>query len=481
MLFQTLDFIIFFAVVAVGLALLRPGLRTVWLLAASYYFYAALSPAFLVFIIYISLVDYAIGRGLGAAKSAGARKLLVTLSILNGVALLSLFKYADFITENLRALLVFCNLDWHVPTIAESATAVCAAFGIDYAMPAKFLLPVGLSYFTFKSLSYTIDLYRGTLRVEKSLLRYACYLAFFPSLLSGPIDRASLFLKQLRHRMPVRKIDVSDGVSMFIGGLFKKVVLADTLALFVNQVYNAPSGSYSALTILFATYAFAWQLYGDFSGYSDMARGVARLMGFHITFNFNNPYVAVDFSDFWRRWHISLSTWFRDYVYIPLGGSRAALWRVLCNLFITMVVSGFWHGAAWTFIAWGVWHGVLCVVWRGFDKSGWYARIPAIVKQLVVFNLAAFGWIFFRANTWSSACDMVKTLFTWNTSGASLVPWAMFILVAAVWAYQLVFASPKLGGVLKSAPVRYLTLAVVILLILVVPADANPKFLYFDF
>ncbi len=480
MLFQTWDFVIFFAVVLGGLALLRPGLRAWWLLAASWFFYGNFNPVFLIFLVYISLFDYWIGRGVAAAKTPFPRKLLVFFSVINGVALLGLFKYAGFITENLQALCDRFDLGYKVPTLAESAGRVLDAMGLNYELTAAMLLPVGLSYFTFKSLSYTIDVYRGTVRCERSFIRYACYLAFFPTVLMGPIDRSGLFLRQLRHRIVVRKQDVADGVSLFISGLFKKVVLADTLAVFVEKVYKSDVGDYNALTVLFATYAFAWQLYGDFSGYSEMASGIARLMGFRITLNFNCPYVAVNFTDFWRRWHISLSTWFRDYVYIPLGGNRAAEWRIWLNLFITMVVSGFWHGEAWAFLIWGAWHGVLCVVWRFFDKAAWYLAIPKLIRQIAVFNLAAFGWIFFCSKALDKAWGFVKILFSWSGEGISLVPWYMFALVAAVWGYQLVYDS-KFRRYLEFAPVRYLLMALVILLIMAVPGDANQKFLYFDF
>lgn len=481
MLFQTWEFVIFFAVVMAGMALLRPGLKSLWLLAASYFFYGYMSPAFLVFIVYITIVDYFIGRGLGAFHGNGVRKTLVTLSIVNGVMLLSLFKYADFITENLQAMCDYIHWQVHVPTIAESAQNIFNALNIDYALPAQILLPAGISFFTFKSLSYTIDVYRHDQRVERNFIHYASYLAFFPALLSGPIDRSGLLIKQLRHKMPFRLVDFSDGVCLFISGMFKKVVLADTLAVFVNQVYNAEPGSYGALAVVLATYAYAWQLYGDFAGYTDMARGIAKIMGIHLTLNFNNPYVAVDFSDFWRRWHISLSSWFRDYVYIPLGGSRVARYRIWWNLFLTMLVSGFWHGSAWTFIIWGAWHGILAVVWRGFEKRQWYVKLPKLLKQLVVFNLVAVGWVFFRAQTFEQAVGLLKVVFT-GVAGtmSSGIPWLMLGMAAAVWIYQLIFAS-RFNKVLAWAPMRYVIFAVVVALILIVPADANQKFLYFDF
>jgi len=484
MLFQTWNFVIFFAVVMAGLALFRPGFRPLWLLAASWYFYGSFNPVFLIFLIYLSAVDYAVGRGLGKAEKIWLRKLLVTVSILNGVALLSLFKYANFIVVNLQTLLDWLALKYQlpactVPTLAQSAGTMLAAMGLDFPLAAAMLVPVGLSYFTFKSLSYTIDVYRRSLRPETSLIRYGCYLAFFPTVMMGPIDRAGLFLRQLRHRMVVRPVDISDGISLFVSGLFKKVVLADTLAVFVNRVYDAPSGSYDALTLLLATCGFAWQLYGDFSGYSDMASGIARIMGFRITLNFNNPYVAVSFTDFWRRWHIGLSTWFRDYVYIPLGGNRVGSLRLWFNLFITMVVSGFWHGEAWNFLIWGAWHGVLCVAWRHFDDTEWYRRIPKIVQQLTVFCLVTFGWIFFRADGLGRAWAIVGDLFSWS-AGTRLAPWYIFIPVAAVWIYELLFAS-RFRKYLELAPVRWALMAAVIVLILVVPSSANQKFIYFQF
>ena len=484
MLFQTWEFAIFFAIVMAGVVLFKSRFKAAWLLAASYYFYAYMNPLFLIFIGYITIADYLLGRGIAATQGKKTGLFYVSVSIINGVLLLAVFKYADFFTANLQALV---GEAFHVRTLSETIDLICKEwFNLNYRVPRSVLLPAGLSFFIFKSISYTVDIYRGIRPAEKSIVNYASYLAFFPALLSGPIDRSGLLLEQLKNKTFIRPLDISDGISLFITGLFKKIVLADTLALFVNKVFAADawapgSDLFGSLTVAAAAFAFAWQLYGDFSGYTDMARGIAKMMGIHLTLNFNNPYVAVDFSDFWRRWHISLSSWFRDYVYIPLGGSRVAKWRIWLNLFLTMLISGFWHGANWTYIVWGAWHGLMAVIWLAFDNTDWYKnRVPKFVKQLTVFALVGVGWVFFCAPDLTTAFAMLGTMFSGAAGTASIIPWALLIAASTVWAYQLLFDS-RWGGVLNYAPVRYALMALIIFLILTIPAEANQKFLYFEF
>jgi len=246
-------------------------------------------------------------------------------------------------------------------------------------------LPLGISFYTFQSMSYSIDVYRGDAQPIRSFVDFACFVSMFPQLVAGPIERAKNLLPQLQSAPKITRHDVADGLSLFVVGLFKKVALADYLALYVDPVYAAP-GEHQAPALVLATFAFAWQIYFDFSGYTDMARGVGRMMGIRLMLNFNNPYLATGLGDFWRRWHISLSTWFRDYVYIPLGGNRKGEVRTYVNICLTMLISGLWHGAAWTFVIWGALHAVGYSLTRALESSSFYReRVPMLLKQGLTF------------------------------------------------------------------------------------------------
>ena len=336
MLFHTWIFLLFFLIVyPIYLALKKTRFNNLWLLIASYTFYGWWNPLYLILIGYSSALDYFVVAKMVRSER---KKLWLSLSLVNNLALLSFFKYGNFVAENLNLLL--------------------SALGTSYAIPMpNILLPVGISFYTFQSMSYTIDCYRGKIDREKSFVRYAAFVSLFSQLVAGPIERARNLLPQLRRTPRISKLDVADGLSLFIVGLFKKVALADCLALYVDKVYVMPA-QYQSPALILATFAFAWQIYFDFSGYTDMARGVARMMGFRLMLNFNNPYLATGLGDFWSRWHISLSTWFRDYVYVPLGGNRHGIFNTYKNMVLTMVISGLWHGASWTFIIWGALHAL---------------------------------------------------------------------------------------------------------------------------
>ena len=434
-------------------------LRLPVLLLASYTFYAWFDLRFLIFLAVITLADYFFGRGIAAAGSKAVKRCFLTASCLVNIGILGSFKYMGFITENLIAVLEWCKIDWTPPEI-------------------NWLLPVGLSFFTVKSLSYTCDVCSGKLRAERNFINYAAYVAFFPQLVAGPIERAETLLPQLKHAMPLKWIDFSVGASIFISGLFKKVVMADLLAAYADPIFTKPS-VYGGPALLCAAVAFSWQIYFDFSGYSDMARGVARMLGFRTILNFDNPYVAVDVRDFWRRWHISLSSWFRDYVYIPLGGSRRVKVRVWWNVLVTMLVSGLWHGAAWPFVIWGGANGLGSIVSSTFDREAWYQKIPKIIKQLAVFVFMAFTWVFFRSANLAVAWEMLRGIVKWQ-KGPSPVPVIPFAILGAVWIYELVWAS-RFRPVLESRPARVIAVAVVLLAILLLGSGANTQFIYQQF
>ncbi|MCD6339748.1 MAG: MBOAT family protein [Verrucomicrobia bacterium] len=458
MLFQSWTFILFFLVVyPVYLLIRETRLRVPWLFAASYVFYGAWNPYYLLLILYSTAADYFFVTRMA---KGGRRRFWVGASVVNNLALLGFFKYADFLVNNFNALLHRAGVGWSAP-------------------PPNVLLPVGISFFVFQSMSYTIDYYRGRVEREPSFLRYAAFVALFPQLVAGPIERAKNLLPQLRKAPRVGLSDVSDGLSLFLTGFFKKVALAASLALYVDRVYDAPE-RFGASALLLATFAFAWQIYFDFSGYTDMARGVARMMGVRLMLNFNNPYLADSLRDFWNRWHISLSTWFKDYVYIPLGGNRRGKARTYWNMALTMVISGLWHGAAWTFVAWGALHALGRVLTRELETAAFYReRLPRFVKQAFVFGFVLLTWTFFRAQSIHDAWLIVSRIFTAGW-GDPKFPLLAAGLIASVWGYQFLYES-KLRRFLELKWVRTSLAAGMVLYLLLVPGAGARPFIYFQF
>jgi alginate O-acetyltransferase complex protein AlgI len=458
MLFHTWSFLLFFLIAYTVYLLLRKTPYWLhWLLVTSYFFYGWWNPLYLLLIVYSTALDYYVVIAMDRSKH---RKLWLWVSLVNNLGLLGFFKYAGFVTENLNALL--------------------ARMHIAYALPEPdVLLPVGISFFTFQSMSYTIDFYRGEVARERSFIRFATFVSLFPQLVAGPIERARELLPQLSRFPRITAQDLAGGMSLFVVGLFKKVALADYLSQYVDPVYAAPS-LHAAPALMLATFAFAWQIYFDFSGYTDMARGVARMMGIRLMLNFNNPYLATSLRDFWSRWHISLSTWFRDYVYIPLGGNRTGTFMMYRNVFLTMVISGFWHGAAWTFIIWGALHAVATMATRSAERSAWYRqRVPKYLKQTAVFGVVWFAWIFFRAESLSDAWLIVKRIFTAGWHDPS-VPLLAMALVSVVWFYQFLYESP-LRRLLEPSAVRIALVALMVLYLCSVPGTGGAAFIYFQF
>jgi len=296
---------------------------------------------------------------------------------------------------------------------------------------------------------------------------------------AGPIERAKNLLPQLQSAPKITRHDVADGLSLFVVGLFKKVALADYLALYVDPVYAAP-GEHQAPALVLATFAFAWQIYFDFSGYTDMARGVGRMMGIRLMLNFNNPYLATGLGDFWRRWHISLSTWFRDYVYIPLGGNRKGEVRTYVNICLTMLISGLWHGAAWTFVIWGALHAVGYSLTRALESSSFYReRVPMLLKQGLTFLFVTFAWIFFRAESLADARLIVARIFGFGWADPAC-PLLMLVLIFAVWLYQLAHES-KAQWILRPAPVRVGVVVAMLVYVSTFAASTGQPFIYFQF
>jgi D-alanyl-lipoteichoic acid acyltransferase DltB (MBOAT superfamily) len=338
-------------------------------------------------------------------------------------------------------------------------------------------------------MSYTIDFYRGKVEREPSFFRFAAFVSLFPRLLAGPIERAENLLPQLREKPTISAENITDGLSLFVVGLFKKVALADYLALYVDKIYAAPGFS-DGFSLMLATFAFAWQIYFDFSGYTDMARGIARMMSFNLMLNFNNPYLATGLGDFWGRWHISLSTWFRDYLYIPLGGNRKGKFNTYRNMFITMVVSGLWHGAAWTFVIWGALHAVGRFLTRELERTEFYERrVPKLLKQGFVFIFVTFAWIFFRAESLSDAVLIVKRIFSeflalGDPRAAGLAdpnfPILALFLCLSIWIYQFLFES-RVRKLLELTPVKIGITCFMLLYLMMFTTSGHEAFIYLQF
>ncbi len=418
MLFNSFHFLIFFPVVTALYFLLPHRFRWALLLAASCYFYMVFRPIYILILLFTIVVDYTAGILIEKAEGR-KRKFFLVASIIANVGVLAFFKYYNFLNESLRDVLSFAHLSLPVPPMLE------------------ILLPIGLSFHTFQSLSYTIEVYRKKTPPERHFGIFALYVMFYPQLVAGPIERPQNLLWQFHTKHYFDYSRVVAGLQLMLWGLFKKVVIADRLAPFVNTVYNDPH-SYQGISLIVATVFFAFQIYCDFSGYSDVALGSAQVMGFKLMKNFDRPYFSKSIAEFWKRWHISLSTWFRDYLYISLGGSRVAIPRWYFNLFFTFLISGLWHGANWTYVIWGGLNGLYLIMEIQWDKltggnlfkfeggtfGFWAVRAGQI---LFTFSLTCFAWIFFRANNVSDAFYIVTHLFSGLTTLPSDLQSLVFI------------------------------------------------------
>jgi alginate O-acetyltransferase complex protein AlgI len=388
MLFPTLDFLLFFIVVAAASWLLRDHFeaRKLFLVAASYFFYAQWNWRFCFLLFGSSLLSYGAGRAIAANPSARGRKQILAAAVGLHLCVLGVFKYYDF--------------------FVGQANEVAHILGLQRELPFfEIILPVGISFFTFHGISYLVDVYRGDVRVCRRFTDMLLYISFFPQLVAGPIVRASYFLPQLTDQGPARA-PIGPALILTLGGLFKKVVVANYLATdLVDPVFAAPTAQ-GGPDLLFAVYGYAIQIYCDFSAYSDMAIGFAALLGFRFPRNFNQPYRSQRLREFWQRWHISLSSWLRDYLYKPLGGNRRRPWRTYLNLAITMLLGGIWHGAAWKFVFWGALHGGGLAVERAAEPL--IGRLPRsfagkVLSTLIVFHIVCLGWVFFRADSFDTA------------------------------------------------------------------------------
>jgi len=405
MLFNSLDFAIFLPVVFVIYWLMADEdikKQNLFLVLASYTFYGWWDWRFLFLILFSTVVDYSIGIGLSKREDPKIRKGLLWLSIGVNLGFLGFFKYYNFFLDNFISAFSF--------------------FGVTMdARALSIILPVGISFYTFQTLSYTIDVYRGKLEPTRDFLAFTAFVCFFPQLVAGPIERATHLLPQFLVERKFNYVLAVNGLRQILWGLFKKIVIADNAASVANEIFNN-SDSYSGSTLLVGAVFFTFQIYGDFSGYSDVAIGTSRLFGFDLKQNFAFPYFSRDMAEFWRRWHISLSTWFRDYVYIPLGGSRVGTWKKIRNTFIIFIVSGFWHGANWTFIVWGGLNAIYFLPLLLSNKNRvhtdtvadgkYFPSIRESFGMLSTFGLTVLAWIFFRAENMTHAINYLATLFS---------------------------------------------------------------------
>jgi alginate O-acetyltransferase complex protein AlgI len=397
MLFNSVHFAFFFVVVTTLFFLLPQRFRWMLLLGSSCYFYMAFIPVYILILGFTIIVDYFAGMLLEDTQGK-QRKYWLIASLVANIGTLAVFKYYNFLNDNLSFLLNSMGYQNHIPHL-----------GI--------LLPIGLSFHTFQAMSYTIEVYRGHQKAERHFGIYSLYVMFYPQLVAGPIERPQNLLHQFREKYDFDYDRVTSGLRLMAWGLFKKVVIADRLAIVTDTVYNNPQ-HHNSLSLIIATVFFSFQIFCDFSGYSDMAIGAARIMGFKLMTNFNKPYQSKSIHEFWSRWHISLSTWFRDYLYISIGGNRVTIPRWYLNLFIVFLISGLWHGANWTFVIWGAMHGfylVFALVTNDFrlkfNKLFLLDKIP-LLSVLTTFTLVTFSWIFFRANNIKSALYISKHIFT---------------------------------------------------------------------
>ena len=446
MVFNSLDFFIFFPVVLILYIIFPKKYRAVWLLLASYFFYGYANVWSLPLILTTTAVSYFCGRLVGNTdiNDKKRRKLYTALTALICLGLLAVFKYADF--------------------AGSGVFGVLGIFGVNAAVPViNLMLPVGISFYTFQTMSYVIDVYRGDIKAEDNFIYYALYVSFFPQLVAGPIERSSALLPQLKADYTFKSEDTVAGLKLMAIGFFKKVAVADSLAVYVNNVFNNEATD-NPVSVWCAAVLFAFQIYGDFAGYTDIARGCARIMGIRLMDNFNEPYRAGSIKEFWGRWHISLSIWFRDYLYIPLGGNRVNAIRYLMNIAVVFIVSGLWHGAAWNFVIWGALHAIYQIT--GYLKrkpvSALYAKLGInengktvhTVRVAITFILTVFAWIAFRANNTADMARLYSAVFAgsygvdsfiaaWEQSGFTVVSAAVAILVTI---FMLILDRKTSGG-----------------------------------
>jgi alginate O-acetyltransferase complex protein AlgI len=468
-LFNSAEYLLFFVATLVASWLLasRPRAR-LWLLTlASFYFYGSNNGWVLVLLLATTQLDYHFARWIEDTDDPRRRRRLLTLSMIGNLGLLGFFKYFNF--------------------FAGSAVTAAGWFGAELGWtPWDIVLPVGISFYTFQSMSYTIDVYRRELKAERSWLRFAFFVAFFPQLIAGPIVRASDFLHQVPKTPTLDEGQLERALMLIARGLVKKIVLADFLCAYADRAFDHPL-EVGALEAWVGLYAFTFQIYFDFSGYSDIAIGCSRLLGYDLCLNFNLPYAATSFSDFWRRWHISLSTFLRDYLYIPLGGNRGTSLLTYRNLMLTMLLGGLWHGAAWHFVLWGLFHGLYLAIERrlGVGRGPVEGAVALTLRRLVVFHAVVITWLLFRAQDTQKLVDLSRALLGGSAAPGLLTNGmvaAMVLVVLGLWTQWIGAARDVDGAFLRlPVPVKGLIYCAVAIAVVVFNSGGAKAFIYFAF
>lgn len=476
MLFNSIQFVIFFVVITTAYFTIPHKYRWFLLLASSCYFYMVFVPVYILILGFTIVVDYFAGIWLEKTHDK-KRKIFLVASLIANIGVLAVFKYYNFINENLSALLGFAGYKNPIPYLS-------------------ILLPIGLSFHTFQAMSYTIEVYRGHQKAEKNFGIYALYVMFYPQLVAGPIERPQNLLHQFYEKHEFDYTRVVEGLKQMLWGYFMKLVIADRLAIYVNTVYNN-ADQHTGKTLALATIFFSFQIYCDFAGYSNIAIGAAKVMGFKLMTNFNRPYFSHSISEFWKRWHISLSTWFRDYLYISLGGNRVSIPRWYFNLFIVFLISGIWHGANWTYVIWGSLNGFYLVfaivsqnarnkfhTFTGLNKHKWLFNASQV---LVTYLLACFAWIFFRANSLGDASLIIRKIASFDGDiyyeNPSMILYAVLsIALLLVAEIKVEYYKGKFSFFNNQHwLVRNLSYAMIIILILMIGVFDGSQFIYFQF
>jgi len=467
-LFNSFTFIYFFLLIyGLYLCLKRPG-QNILLLIGSYVFYGTWNWRFLSLLLISTIVDYCCGLFIYSAQTRRVKKRFLVFSVVSNLSILFVFKYYDFFILDFQRLLELFGFEPHFYILSV-------------------ILPVGISFYTFQTMSYTIDIYREEMCPTRNFLNFALFVSFFPQLIAGPIERARRLLPQLENCRVITYGMIREGCWLILFGYYKKVVLADNMAPFVDQVFNHPDTA-CGLSIIVALLAFSMQIYGDFSGYSDIARGISKLFGVNLMLNFRMPYFAINPRDFWRRWHISLSTWLRDYVYIPLGGNRLGSYRTSMNLMTTMLLGGLWHGAAWHFVAWGLYHGVLLAFFRFVTPRKLFPNLHPwpprrLIKIILFFPLTLIAWLLFRVNYLGDVPVLLGNIFSPFVLNGKVGLLTIFLFATPMLVIEIMQEVKSDMLVIKRwvAPVRWACYSLLFLFIILFGSVTKNEFIYFQF
>ena len=473
MFFNSINFAIFFPIVFIIYWSLKNKpliYQNIFILISSYIFYAWWDWRFLSLIALSTIVDYFVGIKMSNSNSNHKKKNYLLLSIFINIGLLFVFKYFNFFISSFEQVIHSVGLPFNTKTL-------------------NIILPVGISFYTFQTLSYSIDIYKGKIKHTNDFISFAGFVSFFPQLVAGPIERASRLLPQFLHKRTFNYEVAITGLSLICYGFFKKIVIADRLAIYVNNVFGNIDNA-NTISLLLAIIFFSFQIYADFSGYSLIARGTAKLLGFNLIINFNKPYIADNIQDFWKRWHISLSTWFRDYVYIPLGGNKVLKWRWYYNILITFLISGIWHGANWTFLIWGLIHGLYLIFYmeikqRNILQDNMIASIKTL-NIFLVYTCVTFAWIFFRANNIDHAIEYIVKIFAFDFSSnlvqlcADKGPTNLIISLFSIFLLYITYMLPS-DLSFKKISSHLIFNIILIIIITLIGVNGKTEFIYFQF